>query len=109
MRVICFPMLVAAIIVTGCSQDASPPSGSETANQAVDLAPALGGLKFDKPVALVFPAGSTDAGYIVEQSGRVLSVSWKDGEWKAREFLNLEGRVNDRGREGRPSRAGPES
>ena len=61
--------------------------------------PALGGLDFDKPIALVFPVDGTSDGYIVEQSGRVLSVTSKSGEWMVSEFLNIEDRVSDRGRE----------
>ena len=92
-------MLLAVLVVAGCSTETAPPSGPESAVKAVDIVPALGGLEFNKPIALMFPEGSTESGYIVEQSGRVLSVSSKDGEWEAHEFLDIEGRVNDRGRE----------
>ena len=99
MKVFCFPVLVAVLIVTGCSSDIAPPSGSESAVQAIDLVPALGGLEFNKPVALVFSESVTGTGYIVEQSGRVLSVAPIDDEWEASEFLDIVDRVNDRGRE----------
>ncbi len=92
-------MLLAVLVVAGCSTETAPPSGPESAVKAVDIVPALGGLEFNKPIALVFPEGSTESGYIVEQSGRVLSISSKDSEWEAHEFLDIEGRVNDRGRE----------
>ena len=92
-------MLLAVLVVAGCSTEIAPPSGPESAVKAVDIVPALGGLEFNKPIALIFPEGSTESGYIVEQSGRVLSISSKDGEWGAHEFLDIEGRVNDRGRE----------
>ncbi len=93
------PLLVAVVIIAACTDEAAPPSDSGSAIQTVDLVPALGGLEFSKPVALVFSEGGTEAGYIVEQSGRVLSITSKDGEWEASDFLNIGGRVNDRGRE----------
>ncbi len=99
MKVISLPVLAAVVIVIGCSPGNTPPGSSESAIQAVDLVPALGGLEFSKPVALVFPVGSTEDGYIVEQSGRILSVASRDDEWEVSEFLNIKDRVNDRGRE----------
>ena len=99
MRVYYFPMLVAVLIVTGCSTETAQPSDSNLANPEVELMPALSGLDFDKPIALVFPVDGTSDGYIVEQSGRVLSVTSKSGEWMVSEFLNIEDRVSDRGRE----------
>ena len=92
-------MLVAVLLVIGCSTETAQPSDSNLVNPEVELMPALGGLDFDKPIALVFPVDGTSDGYIVEQSGRVLSVTSKSDEWMVSEVLNIEGRVSDRGRE----------
>ena len=99
MREFLFLSLLTVILATGCNGASDFRSHSELAIAGVELAPALGGLEFSKPIDLVFPVGSSETGYIVEQSGRVLSVTLNDGAWTAREFLNIEGRVNDRGRE----------
>lgn len=99
MSVYYFPMLVAALIVTSCAADPVQVGGSAPASSEVELAPALGGLEFDKPVALIFPDEISEAAYILEQSGRVLSVTLKDDEWMVKELLDLEDRVSDRGRE----------
>ena len=99
MRLLYYPILLAVVIATGCSAETAPPGVPKSDIRTVELVPALGGLEFNKPLALVFHADGTETGYIVEQSGRVLSITTQDGQWEASEFLNIEGRVNDRGRE----------
>ena len=99
MRMTFLPAFIAVVILAGCSAETAPESIPKSSIQTIELAPALGGLEFKKPVALVFPEGSTATGYIVEQSGRVLSITLTDSEWMVSEFLDIEERVSDRGRE----------
>ncbi len=91
--------LLAIWLLAACSGATDGTEGTATPISGIQLVPALGGMKFELPVALVFPEESTETGYLVEQSGRILQVSDNGGSWSAREFLNIEARVNDRGRE----------
>lgn len=92
-------MILVAVFVSGCSAEGELQSSADVTTPVVELAPFIAGLDFDLPVALVFPESSAETGYIVEQSGRILSVHSTDGTWAVNEVLNIEGRVNDRGRE----------
>lgn len=87
------------MFATACSADPGVAEHTNESVPSVELSVALGGIEFDKPVALVFANGSVDAGYIVEQSGRILSVTLLGESWSATEVFDIEGRVNDRGRE----------
>ena len=92
-------LLFAIWVAAACSGAATGPDHSGGPLRPVQLAEALGGIEFDKPVALVFPEDGAETGYIVEQSGRILSVSILDGSWSVTGLLNVEDRVSDRGRE----------
>ncbi len=92
-------LLFAIWSVAACSGNFGDSEFSEEAIPAILLIEALGGMTFDQPVALVFPEDSAETGYIVEQSGRILLVSSLSGSWSATDVLNIEDRVNDRGRE----------
>ena len=92
-------LLFAIWSAAACSDNFSGAALSEEAIPAIQLMEDLGGMTFDQPVALVFPEDSADTGYIVEQSGRILLVSSLSGSWSATDVLNIEDRVNDRGRE----------
>ena len=91
--------LLAIWLLAACSGATDGMEGTAAPVSEIRLSPALGGMKFELPVALVFPEDSTETGYLVEQSGRILLVSDDGGSWSASEFLNIEARVNDRGRE----------
>ena len=92
-------LLFAVWSVVACSSNSSSPETYENTVPAIRLAEAVGGMTFDQPVALVFPQDSAETGYVVEQSGRILLVSFAIGSWSVTDVLNIEGRVNDRGRE----------
>ena len=92
-------LLFAIWVAAACSGAATGPDHSGGPLRPVQLAEALGGIEFDKPVALVFPEDGAETGYIVEQSGRILSVSILDDSWSVTGLLNVEDRVSDRGRE----------
>ena len=97
MRVIA--LLFAIVFAMSCSADPEVAERTDDSVPSVELSVALGGMEFDKPVALVFADESTDSGYMVEQSGRILLVSLEGDSWSATEVLDIEDRVNDRGRE----------
>ena len=65
----------------------------------IRLAEAFGGLGFSQPVAMVFPQEGTETAFLVEQRGRILAITKTGTSWSAIEVLDIESRVNDRGRE----------
>ena len=97
MRVIA--LLFAIVFAMSCSADPEVAERTDDSVPSVELSVALGGMEFDKPVALVFADESTDSGYMVEQSGRILLVSLEGDSWSTTEVLDIRDRVNDRGRE----------
>ena len=97
MRVIALFLVV--MFAAACSADPEVAEQTDESIPSVELSVALGGIEFDKPVALVFADESIDSGYIVEQSGRILLVSLGGESWSATEVLDIKDRVNDRGRE----------
>lgn len=99
MKAIWFLLISAFLLATACSPDTGSGTSNELSPSYIELARALGGLEFEKPVALVFPADSNETGYIVEQSGRIMSAEFNGGTWTVSVFLNIEERVSDRGRE----------
>ena len=74
-------LLFAIWSAAACSDNFSGPALSEEAIPAIQLIEELGSMTFEQPVALVFPEDSADTGYIVEQPGRILSVSFLDGSY----------------------------
>ena len=94
-----FGLMMAIWLVAGCSGLSDGEDGLQVAVQSIQIVEALGGLEFNKPVALVFLEDSDVNGYVVEQPGRIVAVSEVGESWSAKELLNIEGRVNDLGRE----------
>ena len=92
-------LLFVVCVASGCSGANGGPEVASEPIARIQVTEALGGMTFTQPVALIFPEDSAETGYIVEQSGRILSVSVVNGSWSATESLNIEDRVNDRGRE----------
>ena len=99
MKTVALLVTLAIWFATACLGDSNGSKLAEEPAPAVRLVEAMGGMTFDKPVALMFPDHDAETGYIVEQSGRIVSVSHLGGSWVAVELLNIEDRVNDRGRE----------
>ena len=62
-------------MLAACSGATDGMEGTAAPVSEIRLAPALGGMKFELPVALVFPEDRTETAYLVEQSGRILLVS----------------------------------
>ena len=96
--------MLTAVVILACSGERGPqPTAPEQAapEQAapIVLAPAFGGLTFDRPVALAFPTDNDDRALVVEQPGRILLVTREGATWSATEFLDITDRVNDRGNE----------
>ena len=101
---ILIPVMLTAVAVLACSGEPEPqPTAPEQAapERAVTivLAPAFGGLTFDRPVALAFPGDDARRALVVEQPGRILLLTREDETWSAAEFLDITDRVNDRGNE----------
>ncbi len=106
-------VLLTAAAALACSGDPAPqptaPEPTPTAQTAlveattvaatVSLAPAFGGLTFERPVALAFPGDDNDRSLVVEQPGRVLLLTGEGDTWSATEFLDITDRVNDGGNE----------
>ena len=107
-------VILTAVAALACSGEPAPPqtapeptSTEQTAPEqatpqqapTITLAPAFGGLTFDRPVALVFPGDEDDRALVVEQPGRIMLLTKEDGTWSASEFLDITDRVNDRGNE----------
>ena len=61
--------LLAIWLLAACSGATDGIEGTAAPISAIRLRRALGGMKFELPVALVFPDQSTETGYLVEQSG----------------------------------------
>ena len=108
------PIMLTVVAALACSGEPAPPqtapeptSTEQTAPEqatpqqapTITLAPAFGGLTFDRPVALVFPGDEDDRALVVEQPGRIMLLTKEDGTWSASEFLDITDRVNDRGNE----------
>ena len=69
--------MLTAVVILACSGERGPqPTAPEQAapERAVTivLAPAFGGLTFDRPVALAFPGDDASRALVVEQPGRIL-------------------------------------
>ena len=64
--------------------------------RAMEVERAFPDLSFDRPVALVFPGDGSGRGFLVEQPGQVMALT---GEGNASPFLDIRGRVSDRGNE----------
>ena len=99
MKTVALLVTLAIWFATACLGDSNGSKLAEEPAPAVRLVEAMGGMTFDKPVALMFPDHDAETGYIVEQSGRIVSVSHVGESWSVTELLNIEDRVNDRGRE----------
>ena len=101
---ILIPVMLTVVAVLACSGERGPqPTDLEQIApgqvEPIVLAPAFGGLTFERPVALVFPGDDDDRALVVEQPGRVLLLTGEDETWSATEFLDITDRVNDRGNE----------
>ena len=97
-------VILTAVAVLACSGEREPlPTELEQIAPGqvapIVLAPAFGGLTFERPVGLVFPSDDDDRALVVEQPGRILLLTKEDETWSATEFLNITDRVNDRGNE----------
>ena len=97
-------VILTAVAVLACSGEREPlPTELEQIAPGqvapIVLAPAFGGLTFERPVGLVFPSDDDDRALVVEQPGRILLLTREDETWSATEFLNITDRVNDRGNE----------
>ena len=80
-------------------QPTAPEQAAPERAVTIVLAPAFGGLTFDRPVALAFPGDDASRALVVEQPGRILLLTREDETWSATEFLDITDRVNDRGNE----------
>ena len=80
-------------------QPTAPEQAAPERAATIVLAPAFGGLTFERPVALVFPSDDDDRALVVEQPGPILLLTREDETWSATEFLDIADRVNDRGNE----------
>ena len=101
---ILIPVMLTVVAVLACSGERGPqPTDLEQIAsgqvEPIVLAPAFGGLTFERPVALVFPGDDDDRALVVEQPGRILLLTGEDETWSATEFLDIADRVNDRGNE----------
>ena len=76
----------------------APTSATPDEAPTIVLAPAFGGLTFERPVALVFP-GDDNRALVVEQPGRILLLTGEGDTWSATTFLDITDRVNDGGNE----------
>ena len=97
-------VMLTAVAVLACSGERGPqPTDLEQIApgqvEPIVLAPAFGGLTFERPVALAFPGDDASRALVVEQPGRVLLLTGEDETWSATEFLDITDRVNDRGNE----------
>ena len=97
-------VMLTAVAVLACSGERGPqPTDLEQIApgqvEPIVLAPAFGGLTFERPVALAFPGDDVSRALVVEQPGRVLLLTGEDETWSATEFLDITDRVNDRGNE----------
>ena len=98
------PVMLTAVAVLACSgerepQPTAPDQFAPDQAATIVLAPAFGGLTFDRPVALAFPGDDASRALVVEQPGRILLLTKKAETWSATEFLDITARVNDRGNE----------
>ena len=108
------PIMLTVVAALACSGEPAPPqtapeptSTEQTAPEqatpqqapTIALAPAFGGLTFERPVALAFPGDDDDRALVVEQPGRILLLTGEDETWSATEFLDITDRVNDRSNE----------
>ena len=96
--------MLTAVAVLACSGECGPqPTDLEQIApgqvEPIVLAPAFGGLTFERPVALVFPGDDASRALVVEQPGRILLLTGEAETWSATEFLDITDRVNDRGNE----------
>ena len=101
---ILIPVMLTAVAVLACSGECGPqPTDLEQIApgqvEPIVLAPAFGGLTFERPVALVFPGDDASRALVVEQPGRILLLTGEAETWSATEFLDITDRVNDRGNE----------
>ena len=74
------PVMLTAVAVLACSgerepQPTAPDQFAPDQAATIVLAPAFGGLTFDRPVALAFPGDDASRALVVEQPGRILLLT----------------------------------
>ena len=89
-------LLTAAATILHCTVGPDSRPNPPDPPPTVQLAPALGGLRFEEPVAVQF---LDDIALIVEKPGRIVLVREDAVAWTKSEFLDISDRVNDSGNE----------